>query len=247
LSPGKIELSEALIPAVTAQHVLGCLNSLVALSREAAKMPGSFRTKVEPIRHDRSSWLLRVTLVIGVMVAVGTVVSNEEHLSKTEGADPGVRLDGLSREEVSAIPDVRQWKLADPSEFSSDFTEWMQRSGATPASKINQAPDEKGFAPSVAYLFVTKKTPEVKRVVWVVDRQALCDVVDKIGGVAKVPKQNMSHIAWSESGTPVETAEGDGLLVVRDYGNATTATVFFVNKGKLYSGIPTDFHNVDLK
>ena len=50
-----------------------------------------------------------------------------------------------------------------------------------------------------------------------------------------------------ERGTPAEAAEGDGLLVVRDYGDATTATVFFVNEGKLYSGIPADFHNVDLR
>ena len=210
-------------------------------------MPGSYRTRVEPIRHERSSWLLRVALVIGVIVAVGTVVSNQARLSKAEGPDPGVRPDGLSREEVKAIPDVRQWRVADPAEFSSDFTAWMQRSGASPASKIELAPDEKGLASSVAYLFVTEKTPEVKRVVWVVDRQALCDVVDKIGGIAKVPKQNMSRIAWSERGTPAEATEGDGLLVVRDYGDATTATVFFVNKGKLYSGIPADFHNVELR
>jgi hypothetical protein len=247
LSPGKIELSEALIPVATADHVLRCLNSLVALSKQAAKMPGSYRTRVEPIRHERSSWLLRAALVIGVIVAVGTVVSNQARLSKAEGADPGVRPDGLSREEVNVIPDAKQWRVADPAEFSSDFTAWMQRSGASPASKIELAPDEKGLPSSVAYLFVTEKTPDVKRVVWVVDRQVLCDVVDKIEGIAKVPKQSMSRIAWSESSTPVETAEGDGLLVVRDYGDATTATVFFVNNGKLYSGIPADFHNVDLR
>jgi hypothetical protein len=202
----------------------------------------------EQVRKSKSGNLvLKVALAIGAISALGVAVFNQPHAAKPAASDVAARTDGVSPADVSVIPDIRKWTAAKPSEFSPNFTEWLRGFGVDPASKI--ALDSKGIGdPSgAAYLLVTDKTPDIKRVVWVANHQVVYDSVGKIQGIAKLSKESMSRITWSESGTAVETAEGDGLLLIRDYTAPNGTTVFFVKNGKLCSGVPANVTNLDLK
>jgi len=248
LSQGNIEFSDLLIPAETAHHVGSRLRSLAILSRETAKLPGASRIKVVPINKWSRSWVLKFALAVGVLAAIVTIASERapSGLAVSESSESR-KPEGISEPEMKIIPDARQWELADPLTFDLGFTAWMERFGVSPSSKIQINSDGVGQAFGTAYLLVTRKTPDVKRAVWVNAHEVVCDIVDKIEGIATVPKQNISRISWSESGAPAESPDGDGLLVVRDYSNPAGATVFFTRNGKLHSAVPADFHNVELR
>jgi hypothetical protein len=156
-------------------------------------------------------------------------------------------IDGVSPADAPVIPDIKKWTAVQPSKLSATFIQWLRGSGAEPASKLTLDAHGSGVSSSAAYLLVTGSAPDIKRVVWVVDHHVIYDHVGKFQGIARVSKGGIAHIAWSESGTPVETAEGDGLLVIRDFTAPNGTTVFFVKDGKLLSGVPADVTNLDLR
>ena len=84
------------------------------------------------------------------------------------------------------------------------------------------------------------------RVVWVVDHRVVYDVFGPMEGITRVPAGEMAHITWSESAAPTETAEGDGLMLVRDYAPGGV-TIIFLKNGKLYSGVPANLPNIELR
>jgi hypothetical protein len=246
LSHGKVELSEVLMPAEAAHHVGSRLRCLAILSKETAKLPGASRIKVVPITKWTRSWALKVALAAGVLAAIATIASertpSETVSQHAEAAKPA----GISEAEIKIIPDARQWELADPLTFDLGLTAWMERFGVAPSSKIQLADDGTGLSFGTAYLLVTRKTPDVKRAVWVIDGEVICDIVDKIAGIAKIPKQNIARISWSEGGVPMDP-DGDALLLIRDYSSPGGATVFYASNRKLHSAVPADFHNVALQ
>jgi hypothetical protein len=245
-SPRNIELREVLVPLDTYRHVWSRLRSLAGLNSQAAKLPNASRIKVVPVKPLSSSWVLKFALLVGAGAAVAAVLSNA-------AAPPQVATtqtkasNGILPIDQRVIPDAGNWRTVSPSELRPQFIDWMEGFGVTPASKIDLDAREGGQAMGTAYLLATERTPELKRVVWVANHQVLFDVVDRIEGIAKVPRDSMPGIVWCEGSTPAEAAEGDGLLVVRDYEKPEGGTVFFFSHEKLYSAVPADFHNVPMK
>jgi len=248
LSQGNIAFSELLIPAETAHHVGFRLRSLAILSKETARLPGASHIKVVPINKWSRSWGLKFALAVGVLAAIATIASERTQSGlAVSGSVENMKPAGIPEAEMRIIPDARQWELDDPLTFDLGLTAWMERFGVSPTSKIELDKDGADHAFGTAYLLVTRKTPDVKRAVWVSDHEVVCDIVDKIEGIAKIPKQNISRISWSENGAPVESPDGDALLLIRDYSNPAGATVFFTSNRKLHSAVPADFHNVALR
>jgi hypothetical protein len=244
-SPRTIELREVLVPLDTYRHVCSRLRSLAVLNNEAAKLPNASRIKVVPIKHLSSSWVLKFALLVGAVAAVAAVLSSAAppEVAATETKPSN----GILPVDERVIPDAGNWRTVNLIELGSRFSDWMQGFGVTPTSKIDLDAGGDGPALGTAYLLATEKTPEVRRVVWITNHQVLCDLVDRIEGIAKVPRDSMPAIVWSEGSTPPEAAEGDGLLVVRDYEKPQGGTVFFFSHEKLYSAVPSDFHNVPLR
>jgi hypothetical protein len=245
LSLRHIELREVLVPLDTFRHVLSRLKSLAVLNNEAAKLPNASQIKVVPVKHLSSSWLLKFALLVGAIAAIAAVISNA---APSEVAAVETKpSNGILPLDQRTIADAGNWRTVDAMELSSKFSDWMQGFGVTPASRIDLDGWGDEQSPGRAYLLATEKTPEIRRVVWIMNRQVVCDIVDKVDGIAKVPRENMPSVVWNEGSTPTEAAEGDGLLLVRDYERPEAATVFFFSHGKLYSGIPADFHNIRLR
>jgi hypothetical protein len=244
-SPRNIELREVLVPLDTYRHVSSRLRSLAVLNNEAAKLPNASRIKVVPVKPLSSSWVLKFALLVGAVAAVAAVLSNA---APTQVASTQTKTsNGILPIDRRVIPDAGNWRTVSPLELRGQFVDWMEGFGVTPASKIDLDARGDGQETGTAYLLATEKTPELKRVVWVANHQVLCDVVDRIEGIAKVPRDSMPAIVWSEGSTPPQAAEGDGLLVVRNYEKPEGGTVFFFSHEKLYSAVPADFHNVPLK
>jgi hypothetical protein len=244
-SPRHIELREVLVPLDTCRHVLSRLKSLAVLNNEAAKLPNASQIKVVPVKPLSSSWLLKFALLVGVIAAIAAVISNAA--PSQVAAVETTPSNGILPLDQRTIPDAGNWRTVNPIELSPRFTDWMQGSGVTPSSRIDLDGWEDGQSSGRAYLLATEKTPEMKRVVWIMNRQVVCDIVDRIDGMAKVPRDNMPSVVWSEDSTPTEAAAGDGLLLVRNYEKPEGGTVFFFSHGKLYSGIPANFHNIRLR
>jgi hypothetical protein len=247
LSHGKIELSEVLMPAEAAHHVKSRLRSLAILSKETARLPGANLVKVVPITNWTRSWALKIALAAGVLAAIATIASETSTSGTVSSPVEAAKPPGIPEAAMNVIPDARQWELADPLTFDLGLTSWMGRFGVVPSSKIELDTDGNGLSFGTAYLLITRKTPDVKRAVWVNDHEVICDIVDKIEGIAKIPKQNVSGINWGENGAPAVSTDGDALLIIRDYSNPAGATVYFTSDGKLHSANPADFHNVELR
>ncbi|HEX4544999.1 MAG TPA: hypothetical protein VH110_01480 [Candidatus Acidoferrum sp.] len=202
----------------------------------------------EQVTKTKSGHLvLKVALVIGAISSLGLVVFRQPRAADPAASDVAARTDGVSPADASVIPDIRNWTAAKPSELSLNFTEWLRGFGVEPASKIAMDSKGAGEPSGAAYLLLTDKTPGMKRVVWVADHQVVYDSVGKIQGIAKLSRESMSRISWSKSGTPVETAEGDGLLLIRDYTSPNGTTVFFIKNRKLCSGVPANITNLELR
>lgn len=197
-------------------------------------------------RSSNVSLTLTIALVLGA-IAIAAILAGRLHHSTVVGSSVAARVDGLSPDHMSTIPDIRNWTIATPSDLSLNFTEWLRAFGIDPATKIDLDAHGNGEPSSTAYLLVTQKSPDLKRVVWVADHHVVFDAVEKMQGIARVPSTGMSRIQWSETATPVETPEGEGLMLIRDYSAPNGVTVYFLKNGNLCSGVPRTLPNVDLR
>lgn len=207
----------------------------------------SSEAKQKAPQAKKTTVIPRIAVVAGAILVTVALVFRQPQAAKRAGSDVAVSADGISPGDAKVIGNIRNWKAANASDFNLNFTNWLRGYGVTPASKIELDTKGAGAASGTAYLLVTEKTPGVKRVIWIVGHRAVYDTVGKIQGIAKIPKEGMARITWGENGIPAETADGDGLLLIRDYTSANGATVFFVNNGKLCSGVPSNITNLEIR
>jgi len=188
-----------------------------------------------------------LVIAIGAVLCMSVGVAPSPNAAEPAGSEVAAKTEEAPPVDAKVLPDSRNWTMVNSSGLSSSFAEWLRGYGAEPAGKIALDAAGTGEPDGAAYLFVTDKNPAVKRVVWVVNHQVVYDHVGEIQGFAKVTREGMSRIIWRESGRPVESTEGEGLLLVRDYTSPRGTTVFFLKNGKLRSGIPADITDLDLR
>jgi hypothetical protein len=246
LSDGKIELTEPIISLDSASYVLKQCDSISILAGQCQKMPNAGQLKVDPVPKPRNTWVLRVALAVGVVLSVTIIPFRSAHV---EGASPVPTwsIDGVEAGDSKIIPDARNWRLAREEDMDVSFVAWIDPHGAGALSNLPMDADGKHELNDKAYLLAAKKGNGINRVVWIADRRLAYDYVGPLMGIAKVPRDEMEHMRWSEAGTPQESPNGDGLLVVREYGTKNGASIFFLHAGVLCSGTPADYRSLSLK
>jgi hypothetical protein len=207
----------------------------------------SSAAKQKALKVKKTSSIPRIAVVVGAILVTVALIFRQPQAAKRAVPAVTVSPEGVAPDDAKIIGNIKNWKLAKVSDFNLNFTNWLRGYGVSPASKIELDTKGTGASSGAAYLLVTEKTPGIKRVIWVVDHRAVYDTVGKIQGIAKIPREGMARITWDENGVPVETADGDGLLLIRDYTNANGATVFFVKNGKLCSGVPANIMNLEIR
>lgn len=244
-SEGKIELIESATPLNLADHLLNQCETIANLAQLCVKMPNAGQVSVESIQQRKKSWVLRAALTAGVTICFAIIPFRNQ---KVEGASPAVQyVAGVDADDSQVIPGVRSWRLGTNEDLDAAFAAWIDPSGSALRTKLSLDANGKRESTDHAYLLVSDKSKTSKRVVWVANRRVVYDFVGPLIGIARVPRDQVQHMRWSEAGTPQEPPDGDGLLVVREYGNADGASIFFVHDGVLYSGIPADYRSLSLK
>jgi hypothetical protein len=243
-SVGRIELTEPALPPDLADYVLNQCNSISILAEECRKMPNAGEVNVARIPREKA-WVLRSALAAGVLVSVAIMPFRS---GKAEGASPVISqsIEGIEAGDSKIIRDARNWRLGKDEDMELSFLAWIDPQGNGGHFKFSMDADGKHESNDKAYLLTSEKSSNIKRVVWIADRRLVYDYVGPLIGVAKVPRDEMDHMRWSEAGTPKESPDGDGLLVVREYGTPNGASIFFLHDGVLCSGTPADYRSLSL-
>jgi hypothetical protein len=246
LSKGQMEVRELVIPDSAASHILAHLSSLHILSRRANTLPGAHSIKLQPIQRERSSWIFRFALAMGIVCVTAAMLSDNTSARSLHAVEPSDG-NGISRHHATLISDPVSWRTVNPGDLGLEFTAWIQGFGLNPQATIQLDPLATDHQSGTAYLLATDKNPHVRRVVWIVGDRVLCDVVDSIDGIASVPKEQVSRILSEQNPSSNEQVDGDALLLVRDYSAMNSGTIFYVNAGQLHSFSPSNFHEVNLR
>jgi len=249
LADGNIELSEALIPSDTARHVGSHLQSLAFFARQLSTMPWNARSKSVPAPVQALHWVPKLAFVMVITIAIaGLLLIAEEpsaQVQATSSVSTGV--EGMSSKDSVLISNPAGWQKATAQDLNPDFSSWLNQRSVVPATQLSMDATGKGSETGLAYLLKSEENPKVKRLVWIADRKIFCDLSGRIDGMARIPKDSLLGLSWTEGGTPVSEPEGDGLLVVRNHQDTSTATVYFVTHGELHSAIPADFNQISFR
>ncbi|HEY1937331.1 MAG TPA: hypothetical protein VGJ33_05320 [Candidatus Angelobacter sp.] len=241
-SEGKIEVSELTFPFNLARHILNHLDSIAIVTAECRKMPNAGQVKVNPVPRQKRSWALQIAVAAGVLASVGITLSSNR---KVEGAGHQP-VEEIAAVDSRVIPDVKNWRPVRDEELNLSFINWIDPAGTSGHSRLLLDAAGQNEFNDPAYLLATDKIQNTKRVVWIVDGHIVYDNVGALIGIARVSRDEMQHVRWSEAGSPQETPDGDGLLVLREYDSPTGTSIFFVHNGNLYSGIPADYRSISL-
>jgi hypothetical protein len=245
-SAGKIELTEPAIPLNLAGHVFNQCDAMTVLAEECRQMPNAGQVVIDHIPQNKQAWGLKVSLAVGVLVSLGIFLS-------INGSVKGATLDvsqsgvGIEAGDFKIIPDVKNWRLGRDEDLNTSFVTWIDPRGDKSHSRFSLDADGKHESTDNAYILTSNKDSNIKRIVWIAHERLAYDYVGTLVGIVRIPRDEMEHMRWSEAGTPQDPPDGDGLLVVREYGSPNGASIFFLHAGVLCSGVPADYRSLSLK
>ena len=244
-SEGKVELAEAMMPPDLIDHVLKQCESIGVLARECGKMPNAGQVHVAGIPREKSR-VLRAALAAGVLICAA-ILPFRSGKAQGSGSEVPPSIEGIDAVDSKIISNTRTWRLGKDEDIELSFVTWMDPQGHGGHTRFFMDAEGKHESNHKAYLLASLKSSNIKRVVWVGNQRLVYDYVGPLIGIAKVPRDEMDHMRWSEAGTPKESPDGDGLLVVREYNSPNGASIFFLHDGVLCSGMPADYRSLSLK
>src|SRR4051812_14207227 len=247
LTPGRLLISELLIPASLHDRANDILASATSLSAQLDKFTGKDVRKIQVIKHDRTSWVFRGALAAGILVTIAGVAQNA--LNASNHAAPAaqkIESSSIPKNDAILISRVNMWREAEASDFDGDFTAWLQGYGIKPSSVVELNSDKSRVRDGKAYFLVNDKNQ--KRVVAIVDHRVVFDaVLDSAAGLAVVPMDSADKIQWPMSKAPYTTVPSDGLMIVRNTNQQNGANLLYFAENNVYSGIPENYQHLDLQ
>ena len=239
---GAMELSELVLPeSLISKHLGDHVGQMASLAAVLRSMPGSEDVKIEAITRDTSHPVVKIALAAGAMLAIAVVFAERPQsvVSAHDDTPPGI-----AAMDAQAIPGVTQFKLATAADMDPGVASWVRdaQGEVTGHLQLNLAGD--AYASDAAYYLVGAGGQ--KRLVILVNHTDRLDLkYQNIAGIARVPKELVSGIDWAKP--PASTGDGDGVLVVPDPNDPSTASIIFASGDKTVAGTPSDYHNVRLR
>jgi hypothetical protein len=156
-------------------------------------------------------------------------------------------------EDARLIPDGAKYALATEMDFDPAAASWVRSQGLPVSGDVPGA-----FAgPDESHAYILKGANLDWRVVIVANGRIRCDIhYSSIAIAARVPKSSLGRTLWSpksvlntiawqsESGL---AQVGDGLLVVRSAGDATSGVVLVLSGDEVTPVIPSSYTQVHLR
>ena len=245
VATGTVELSEMVIPAPgTAHHILEHLKDIGALAESLRAMPGGDAIKIEPFPRERHL-IARIAIAAGAVAALVMVFSATSGNQRRTGPPPGpAATGGILPVDAVAMRNPQGWRVAEAEDFDFATLAWLRDNGMQPQGRLTGDFSGKGLGTDVAYLLVGPDGS--RRVVLLSGGVARYDAqFDSLGGVALLPKDNASSVHWK--GLAPETADGDGLVVVRNGADGASALAIFLHGNTGVMASPLKYDNIGLR
>jgi hypothetical protein len=247
ITPGRMLISDLLIPQNLLERVSLELQSASAISAALETFPGAAERKPIPVKQDRSSWAFRGVLAAGIIVTIaGLAQTAVTASSKPARVAVPEETSSIPHNDALLIPKLKEWRPADDNGFEPEFNSWLQSYGVKPSSELTFSADKSRSRDDKVYFLVNDKGQ--KRIVALVDHRLAFDgVFDKAVGVAIVPMDSVGKVEWPMSKAPFKEVPGDGLLVVRNLDATDGATLLFFGPNGHISGLPENYKHLDIQ
>jgi hypothetical protein len=247
-SHGVLEQSELTIPETdVGQHVLDHVRSMYEVAKILRKMPGADMIDVPAIPREQTSLVTRFAMGAGIVAALFFVVVAARSSYQDSAGQSGLQMQtdarGVLPSDVLHIPGLEDWRTAKLEEFSPDFVRWQRDRGVDATSHLTGDFSDRHETRDSVYLLVKGSQ---RRIVLLLGTRDYYDVVyERLAGIARVPKENMQDVEWKTK--PQAKPASDGLLLVSDAADPTSATIIFLAGNQVASGVPRDYRNVQLR
>jgi hypothetical protein len=246
IGAGSIELSELVVPEPgTAQHVLDHLKAMAKLSAALREMPGSDRVKL--VRFARERHIAgRVAIVVGAVVALLSIFAATQAPNHAPVSDVNQGLSsGIVPLEAYQIPNNKGWRTATADDLDPAAVRWLRSNGQQPQGRIEGDFSGKGTGRDIAYLLVGADGS--RRVVLLAENENRYDTrFPYVGLAVRLPKGIVNSIQWVGGKAP-EGMDGDGVLLVRKWDDATSAVVLFLSGHGIVSASPVNYQDISLE
>jgi hypothetical protein len=248
---GALELSELVIPqSPVVKHVEDHLKSMAQVADVLAEMPGAHQVKVRQLEHERSSWVFRLTVAAGIVLALVVLGFEVIKVTRPSAAAEAAVVDrsehlptGVFPIDASLIRGVQRYRLARIDEFDPSAVSWLRAAGQPPTARVPGDYSGRGVGTDVAYVLLDEKGS--RRVVLLARGENRYDAnYPFIGIAARVPKANVPLITWV--GQPPKDVDGDGLLITLKPDDLTSGLVLFTSGEHIVTGVPANYQAVRL-
>jgi hypothetical protein len=244
-----LELSDLLLPEDHVyQHVLSRIEGMVKIADATAQMPGGTATKAGSGIVRQWNWFRIAYVGIPILLILSLLVLAKAHKAPPASAPQVLYPAGISGDEAAQIPDIQQWRLAQPADFEPGALSWMQQHGSRSTGRIPVSFTNSATG-GVAYILkrIDGADGRSGRLVLFGDGRLRFDLVlPELGIVAPIRRDAIESIQWTGR-APVGQADSDGILVVRKLEGAETATIFFFSGLHLLSGRPKDYQSLSAR
>lgn len=244
-SPGSMTISELEFPSAgPATAVLRHMETMARLERKFQAMPGATQVAIQPYKKRRditARVIVAIALVIGIIGALRLTPSRME---------PSITVDssasapaGILPSDAGAIAALKGWRLATEADFDPDLLSWLHDKDITPSGKIAGDFSGKNNGQDRAYVLVNENG--LTRIVVISQGRTVSDFAYRHLAIAiRVPAAVIPAIAWRAPilGPP----DGDGLLIVADAKDPSSASVLVLSSGKAIEALPENYRNVSL-
>ncbi|MBZ5513034.1 MAG: hypothetical protein LAN70_17950 [Acidobacteriia bacterium] len=244
-----LELSELVLPEDRVyQHVLSRIEGMVKIADATAQMPGGAATKAGSGFARQWNWFRIAYVGIPILLILSLFVLAKTHKAPRAPAPQVLYPAGISGDEAAQIPDIQQWRLAQPADFEPGALSWMQQRGSRSTGRIPVSFTNSATG-GVAYILkrIDGADGRSGRLVLFADGRLRFDLVlPELGIVAPIRLDAIESIQWTGR-APVGQADSDGILVVRRLEGPETATIFFFSGLHLLSGRPKDYQSLSAR
>lgn len=244
-----LELSELVLPEKSVyQHVFSRIQGMAKIADATAQMPGAATSKAAPGFGRQWNWFRTAYIGFPILLIVSLFVLTRAHQAPSAASPPVPYPVGISREEAAQIPDIQQWRLAQPVDFAPGGWSWMQQHGSTLTGRIPVSFTHSATG-GVAYILkrIDGTDGRSGRLVMFADGQLRFDLaLPEFAIVAPIRLDVIESIQWTGR-APVGQADSDGILVVRRMEGSETATIFFFSGLHLISGRPKDYQSLSAR
>lgn len=244
LGSSSVQLSELTVPESTVSHVIDHLNAMAAIAERLEAMPGADQIRIQPLPRVGSSWLIRVTLVAGLVGLVLLLFAQPYH-RPVAGDRESTRVPsgaGIPAADAARMQKLEGWRVAGPDDLSG-LAQWFLRQHGLPASGRVTADFTGHSEPrDPAYLLINGAGQ--KRLVMLAGGVVVYDVIFPHADlIATIPHGNLETIEWNAA--PQFAADGDALLVVQNAEDPTQSVVLLRHGTQTYSARPADFNKIE--